>query len=125
MSTKPVTTHVIVTRHPELVEHILELGLAPESTPVLEHAEGHQVLGKHVIGVLPLHLACLAESVTTVPLELPPELRGKDLTLGEVRQFARRPTTYRVEEADRPREFHGPFCDYDCPCGQASPESRP
>jgi hypothetical protein len=40
----------------------------------------------------------VAESVTEVTLNLPPELRGKELTVEEVRKHLKGLTTYRVEE---------------------------
>ena len=51
---------------------------------------------RRVIGVLPLHLAAVATSVTEVPLDIPAAMRGKELTLAQVRAFARPPVTYTV-----------------------------
>jgi hypothetical protein len=90
------TTTVIVTRHAALVEVLAEdYGYVG---PVLAHATAADVRGKRVVGVLPLHLAAVAESVTEVTLNLPPELRGKELSVDEVRQHLKGLTTYRVEE---------------------------
>jgi hypothetical protein len=90
------TNTVIVTRHASLVEVLREdYGYAG---PVLAHATADDVRGKRVVGVLPLHLAAAAESVTEVTLNLPPELRGKELTVEEVRQHLVGLSTYRVEE---------------------------
>ncbi|CAM3513804.1 hypothetical protein DESA109040_14995 [Deinococcus saxicola] len=50
-----------------------------------------------VSGVLPLHLAALASTVTEVPLNLLAELRGVELTLEQVRQFAGTEKMYRVQ----------------------------
>ena len=86
----------IITRHPGLVEYLKEIGLADATTTVLAHATPENVRGKHVCGVLPHSLSCLAESFTEVPLTLPPELRGMELTLEQVRQYAGDPVTYRV-----------------------------
>lgn len=87
---------IVVTRHPALVQFLLEQGLIHAGVPVISHASPEQVRGRHVIGVLPLSLASLAESVTEVPLSLPPELRGVELTLEQVREYAGRPVTYKV-----------------------------
>lgn len=58
------------------------------------------VRGKEVIivsRVLPLRLAALASPVTEVPLNLPAELGGVELTLEQVRQFTRTEKMYWVQ----------------------------
>jgi len=87
---------IIVTRHPALVE-VLREDFRIDG-PVIAHATADDVRGKRVVGVLPLHLAAAAESVTEVTLNLPPELRGKELTTDQVRQHLVGLSTYRVEE---------------------------
>jgi putative CRISPR-associated protein (TIGR02620 family) len=89
---------IIVTRHPPLVEYLHETGLAPEDAEVLDHASPGEIEGAHVIGVLPLHLAALCDRVTVVPLDLPSELRGVELSLAQVRQYAGPARTYTVRE---------------------------
>ena len=79
---------VVVTRHPALVEYLREEGVIDETTEIIEHASPDDVRGRHVIGVLPHHLSAEAASVTEVPLNLPPELRGQELTVEQVRQYA-------------------------------------
>ena len=88
---------IIVTRHPALVDYLIAEGIADPDTPVIAHACPDDIRGRHVIGVLPLHLAAEAASVTEVPLSLPPELRGVELSEEQVRKFAGAPRTYRVE----------------------------
>jgi len=56
-----------------------------KTAEVVAHATPDNVRGKHVIGVLPLGLAALAESVTEAQLELAPEDRGRELNLDETR----------------------------------------
>jgi len=91
---------LVVTRHPGLVEYLSEIGLADlDEIEVVTHATPEVVRGKRVCGVLPHSLSCLCETFTEVPLTLPPELRGKELTVEEVRQFAGPPRTYRVISA--------------------------
>lgn len=87
---------VVVTRHPALVEYLTELGVVPAGTEVVAHATAEQVRGRHVFGVLPLHLAAEAASVTEVPLHVPAELRGVELTLEQVRQFSGPLVEYKV-----------------------------
>jgi hypothetical protein len=87
---------LIVTRHPGLVAYLREIGMAGTETVVIPHATPDVVRGKRVCGVLPHSLSCLCETFTEVPLNLPQELRGVELTVEQVRQFAGEPVTYRV-----------------------------
>lgn len=87
---------VVITRHPALVELLIEKGLIPQGTNVITHANPDDVRGKDVIGVLPLSLAALAASVTEIPLTLAPEDRGKELGIDRLRQIAGEPVTYKV-----------------------------
>ncbi len=89
---------VIVTRHPALVEYLVEEGIVSSDVKVIEHATPDDVRGKHVYGILPLDLASLAFQVTAVGLNIPIEKRGKELSLEEVRAFALPPKTYQVVE---------------------------
>lgn len=73
---------IIVTRHIGLVEWLALRGLTGR---VIAQATPDDIRGRHVIGVLPLHLAALATIVTTVDMPgLAPEQRGKDLTPAEM-----------------------------------------
>lgn len=89
---------VIITRHSALVT-VLK-GLVPElaGAEVIAQASPAQVEGKHVYGVLPLHLAALADKVTTVSLNLPPELRGVELSEEQVRQYMSSLETFKVSK---------------------------
>jgi putative CRISPR-associated protein (TIGR02620 family) len=87
---------LIVTRHPALVSYLKEVGLAGDTVQVVSHATPDVVTNKHVCGVLPHSLSCLTASFTEVPLALPAELRGAELTLEQVRQYAGSPVTYMV-----------------------------
>ena len=87
---------LVVTRHTALIQHLAEIGLIESGAIILDHVTPDQVAGRHVIGVLPLHLASLASSVTEVPLMIPSEMRGRELTLAEIRRHAGPPVTYQV-----------------------------
>ena len=91
---------VVVTRHAALIDHLIDIGVIDGDTPVLTHVTPDDVRGKHVIGVLPMHLAVEARSITEVPLKIPAELRGQELDLGQVRDFASHPVTYHVLARD-------------------------
>lgn len=53
-----------------------------------QHASPDDIEGKHVIGVLPMRLAALACKVTEIALDLPPDMRGKELDVNPVREYA-------------------------------------
>ena len=88
--------NVVITRHPALRWYLIEQGMIDDADVLLEHAGAGDVEGKHVIGVLPLRLASLAASITEVPLDIPAELRGQELTIEQVRQYAGEPVRYFV-----------------------------
>ncbi|RME05608.1 MAG: hypothetical protein D6812_02800 [Deltaproteobacteria bacterium] len=91
---------LVVTRHHGLVEYLRRQGIIDEDVPIVDHADVDMLAGKHVCGVLPLHLAAVCEAVLVIPLDdLPREMRGKELTADEVAQYAGPPTWYRVEVA--------------------------
>ena len=90
----------IVTRHVALVDYLIEEGVVPKGCKVLSHASKKEVIGQDVIGVLPMHLAALTKSITEIPLEIPADSRGKELTLEEVRKYAKPPVTYVVRRSN-------------------------
>lgn len=89
---------LIITRHKALVDYLRQsYGIEAE---VLEHVEDPKVLDeKHVIGVLPLHLASRCASVTEIPLALTAEDRGRELGLARLREIAGKPATYSIARA--------------------------
>ena len=87
---------VVITRHPCLVDYLKETGMIGEDVQVLTHAGPDDVRGKNVCGVLPHSLSCLTASFTEVPLMLPAELRGVELTLQQIREYSKPPVTYIV-----------------------------
>lgn len=87
---------LVVTRHPSLVAFLIEQGYVSPDSEIIEHATAENVAGKHVWGVLPHSLSCLTKSFTEVPLTLPAELRGVELTVNQIRQYAGKPVTYVV-----------------------------
>ncbi len=99
---------LVVTRHPALVEYLIEMGYVSPDSEVIEHTSAEAVTGKHVWGVLPHSLSVLTKSFTEVPLNLPAELRGKELTVEQVRQYAGAPVTYVIHSQQALAvELHG------------------
>lgn len=87
---------LVVTRHPGLVEYLRNISLIGADAEVITHAEAKDVEFRHVIGVLPHNLSCLTMSFTEVPLNLPADMRGKELTAEDVARYAGEPVTYVV-----------------------------
>ncbi len=89
---------IIITRHKELVHVLAERGIIDYTSNVIEHATAEDVRGRHVIGILPLNLAALAEKVTAPEFDVPLEARGREWTLEECRKFTLGVRTYEVRE---------------------------
>ena len=94
--TASTPTTIIVTRHTALVQYLTEIGLAPEGSQVIAHATEDDVRDCRVIGVLPHRLSVHCSSVVEIPLDIPADLRGVELTIEQVRAFAGRPVEYVV-----------------------------
>jgi putative CRISPR-associated protein (TIGR02620 family) len=94
---------VVVTRHPALVEYLIESEVINEETPVITgNANISDIEGRHVIGILPLRLAAYAASITEVSLDIPFDQRGKELTIDQIREYEYEngEETYTVERID-------------------------
>lgn len=91
---------IVVTRHASLAALLRERGVITEDARIVAHATPDDVRGARVIGVLPLALAALAESITEIPLTLTPEQRGRELTLDELRACAGEAATYTVRATE-------------------------
>jgi collagenase-like PrtC family protease len=93
---------IVVTRHPALVQLLVERGIVPADVEVLTHVSSpEQIRGYHVIGVLPLHLAAVAAQVTEVPIAFPDaSLRGVELTIEQLREMAGAARSYVVRTAE-------------------------
>jgi len=88
---------LFVTRHKVLVDYLLEKEIINEGEfEVMTHATPQDVKGRHVVGVLPHSLSCLTSSFTEVVLNLPPEKRGKELTLDDMLTYSKGLNTYKV-----------------------------
>ncbi len=92
---------IIVTKQKALVDYIYEIGLVKQEQPVtiLDYVSDYKVIQGHdVIGVLPNFISCHARSITEIPIVLPRELRGKELTIEQIRQYARKPRRYIISQ---------------------------
>ena len=88
---------LLVTRHQGLIEFLQQEGYTWDR--VESHIEDTSILDdKKVLGFLTLELAARCASVTAPNLELPAELRGKELSVEQLREFSRGTKTYTVVE---------------------------
>lgn len=87
---------VLVTRHEALVQYFVNMRITFDK--VITHATAEDVTGNDVYGVLPLHLASLANTVTTIDMNIPAEMRGKKLSLEDIKKYLVDISTYKVEK---------------------------
>lgn len=86
---------LVVTRHAGLVEYLKEQGITCDI--ILPHVQDPSILeGKDVLGILPVNMAAMCNSFTELALDIPQELRGKELDLEQVRQYAIGFFTYKI-----------------------------
>lgn len=91
---------IVITRHKELVSYLKELNVIDENVVVVEHATPDIVKNKKVVGVLPHSLSCLTELFCEVPLFIPQEMRGKNLTIEQIKEYAQPLQTYKVRKVE-------------------------
>lgn len=91
------SAQLVITRHAALVEYLKEIKIVHPDVEVIEHATPEMVKDRDVFGVLPHSLSCLTTSFTEVPLVLPAELRGVELSIEDIRKYAKPPVTYIVQ----------------------------
>ena len=89
-----MSNNIIVTRHAGLVEFLASRGV---TGTVVAHATAENVKGKDVYGILPLNLAALCRTITSVDMALPAEKRGAELSATEVAEYFTGMTTYVVK----------------------------
>lgn len=92
--------HVVITTQPALVEYLRELGMADNWTRVIQRVTPDDIRDLRVVGTLPLSLAAIADRVTEIPIIGPPELRGRRLTIAQIKLYACAPLTYRVRQIE-------------------------
>ncbi len=89
---------VVVTRHKGMVDYLVHMGYIPSDAHVISHVTDTSVLsGKTVWGVLPHSLSCLCAAFCEIPLNLPAEYRGKELSMEETMRFAGPAQCYQVK----------------------------
>lgn len=89
---------LVVTRHSGMVDYLVYMGYVPSDAVVISHVTDSSVLkDKTVWGVLPHSLSSLCSVFCEVPLNLPSEYRGKELSMEEMFRFACPAKSYAVQ----------------------------
>ena len=89
---------IVVTRHKGMVDYLVHMGYIPSDCQIVSHVtEPSMLKDKTVWGVLPHSLSSLCSAFCEVPLNLPPELRGKELSMEEMVRFAGPAKCYQVK----------------------------
>ncbi len=91
---------LVVTRHKELITYLKELNLVDDNVEVIDHASSDKIKNKKVIGILPHSLSCVTELFGEIPLVIPIDMRGKQLTIDQIREFAKPLQVYKVEKIE-------------------------
>ena len=89
---------VIVTRHQQLVDYLITNNIVPVGTVSHSHVSIKDIEDKHVIGILPFHLACHCAVFTEIPLRIPYDKRNRTLTDEEFNFCIQEPRTYVIRE---------------------------
>lgn len=87
---------VLVTRHEALVQYFANMGITFDK--VITHATAEDVTGNDVYGVLPLRLASFTNTVTSIDMNIPAEMRGKELSLTNIETYFTGMSTYQVKK---------------------------
>ncbi len=90
---------VIISRHDAFVEFLKMKGILHGDEQVISHVSNPDVIdGKVVItSGLPMHLAAKARCVIVVSMNIPPEMRGKEMSVDDMEKFFVGIDAFKVE----------------------------
>ncbi|MEJ2248067.1 MAG: CRISPR-associated protein Csx16 [Candidatus Lokiarchaeota archaeon] len=75
---------IVVTRHKDLISFLKHKKVITDDTPVISYAKSKDIIGKHVIGKLPFHMAANTTLYSEVRLRTPADKKGEELTAEEI-----------------------------------------
>ena len=81
-----------------LKQYSIEIGLIDKDTECFSGVQISTLKGKDVVGILPLHLACYANTFTVIPLNTKRNMDLDELTIEDVRELATAPKTYKIRK---------------------------
>lgn len=81
---------LVITRHAGLIEFLKNRGFNLDDTQVVAHVADPSILdGKVVVGVLPVSLAVRCDVFIEVALDMPAEMRGKELSAEQTEEYCK------------------------------------
>lgn len=95
---------LVVTRHKNLKEFLINKGLITVVTPSITHATMGDVLKKNVVGNLPMHLAAHTNAIMSLTINVPLDKRGTELSVEELEMYTSDFCWYKVWEIEKPWE---------------------
>lgn len=115
---------VIVSRHPGAIQWLQEeYPELVQGALIVDSASPELIGGTHVVGNLPMHLACLAASVTAIEFvgDAP---RGREYTAEDMRKAGARLCRYHVTNLSSWEQCGAHVTDADCVALEASRLAR-
>ncbi len=94
MNNRPID--LVITKYPNVYQALIELGIVAEGTPNFAHVEKKDLYGKHACGILPHTLSSQCDLFTEIHISMPGKLRGKVLTVEEVKKYMDCVSSYKV-----------------------------
>ena len=81
---------LVITRHAGLIEFLKNRGFDLNDTQAVAHVTDPAILdNKVVVGVLPVSLAVRCDVFIEVALDMPAEMRGKELSAEQTEQYCK------------------------------------
>jgi len=88
-------TTIIITRHPGALKWIYR-HTGFKDVKHIQHASEADIRGNRVIGTLPVHLAAMAGEYWHLTMDIPPHLRGKELSCEQMEQLGCKIVCYKL-----------------------------
>ncbi len=89
---------ILVSKHPNLADYLIMHNVVNKDIERKDHVRPEDIHGKHVIGVLPLSMACHAALYTEIPLRIDHDKRNQVMSIDEIGYCIQKPRTFRIEE---------------------------
>jgi len=87
---------VIITRHPGALKWLRKHHPEYKEVEHIVHAKPEDIEGNIVIGMLPIHMAVLAKEYWNLSLNIPAEMRGKELTVSDMEKYNCKIEQYKI-----------------------------
>ena len=90
---------VVVSRHDAFVEFLKSFGILHGNEKVISHVSSpDEIAGKIVISSgMPLWLSAMAKCMVVVSMDIPFQMRGKELSVDDMKRFFKRIDVFEVK----------------------------